>query len=135
MSLTILVVLLLSRPFGQQLITYTKKKKISANRRSISLSSLPTFTLKRKSAVNRSYLLLILRVLYMVYMAEFECAIFLQTFLSINTGISGLSSISSMIQTLCGTELVVYKMGAAVKTICVRSMGKMLQPAQNEAKM
>lgn len=67
----------------------------------------------------------------MVYMAEFECAIFLQTFLSINTGISGLSSISSMIQTLCGTELVVYKMGAAVKTICVRSMGKMLQPAQN----
>ena len=106
------MVLLLSRPFGQQLITYTKKKKISANRRSISLSSLPTFTLKRKSAVNRSYLLLILRVLYMVYMAEFECAIFLQTFLSINTGISGLSSISSMIQTLCGTELVVYKMGA-----------------------
>ena len=67
----------------------------------------------------------------MVYMAEFECAIFLQTFLSINTGISGLSSISSMIQTLCGTELVVYKMGAAVKAICVRSMGKMLQPAQN----
>ena len=49
----------------------------------------------------------------MVYMAEFECAIFLQTFLSINTGISGLSSISSMIQTLCGTELVVYKIGAA----------------------
>ena len=71
----------------------------------------------------------------MVYMAEFECAIFLQTFLSINTGISGLSSISSMIQTLCGTELVVYKMGAAGKRICVRSMGKMLQPAQNEAKM
>lgn len=67
----------------------------------------------------------------MVYMAEFECAIFLQTFLSINTGISGLSSISSMIQTLCGKELVVYKMGAAGKTICVRSMGKMLQPAQN----
>ena len=31
----------------------------------------------------------------MVYMVEFECAIFLQTFLSINTGISGL-----------GTELV-----------------------------
>ena len=51
----------------------------------------------------------------MVYMAEFECAIFLQTFLSINTGIriSGLSSISSMIQTQCGTELVVYKIGAA----------------------
>ena len=72
----------------------------------------------------------------MVYMAEFECAIFLQTFLSINTGISGLSSISSMIQTLCGAELVVYKMGAAGKTSCVRSMGKMLQPAaQNEAKM
>ena len=56
----------------------------------------------------------------MVYMAEFECAIFLQTFLSINTGISGL-----------GTELVVYKIGAAGKTVCVRSMGKMLQPAQN----
>ena len=67
----------------------------------------------------------------MVYMAEFECAIFLQTFLSINTGISGLSSISSMIQTLCGTELVVYKMGAAGKIVCVRSVGKMLQPVQN----
>lgn len=67
----------------------------------------------------------------MVYMVEFECAIFLQTFLSINTGISGLSSISSMIQTLCGTELVVYKWGLPKKQFCVRSMGKMFQPAQN----
>ena len=60
----------------------------------------------------------------MVYMAEFECAIFLQTFLSINTGISGLSSISSMIQTLCGTELVVYKMGLPEKQFASDQRGK-----------
>ena len=68
----------------------------------------------------------------MVYMAEFECAIFLQTFLSINTGTYFWTKFNIFHDpNAVWNRTCSLQDGFAGKTVCVRSKGKMLQPAQN----